>query len=79
MLKAEGQTINDADGVFYMEFADFYRKFKDVTITFDVTNWKMGSFLMIDDNGSRQVENRYSQTFFGNMFNSAVEDCSGCY
>jgi len=69
MLKAEGQKDNDADGEFYMAFADFYKRFEEVTITYDVTDWHSAYFLMIDDDGSNTVENKFSKD----------GRCPGCY
>lgn len=51
-----------------MPYADFYRKFETTTITYDVTTWHSAYFLMIDDDGSNQVKNKYSKG-----------DCPGCF
>ena len=77
MLKVEEQKDKDADGEFYMLFDDFYKNFKKVTITYDVTGWHSAYFLMIDDNGTNQVKNIYSKVRVDE--NGKRLDCPGCY
>ena len=41
-----------------MEFSDFYAKFDDTTITFDVTGWHNAYFLKLNDDGADQTDIR---------------------
>ena len=40
-----------------MEFSDFYAKFDDTTITFDVTGWHNAYFLKLNDDGADRDTN----------------------
>lgn len=40
-----------------MEFSDFYAKFDDTTITFDVTGWHNAYFLKLNDDGADKDPN----------------------
>ena len=48
---------NEFDGVFFMEFSDYYAKFAKTTITFDVTGWHNAYFLKLNDDGADKDPN----------------------
>ena len=55
-----------------MEFSDFYAKFEDTTITFDVTGWHNAYFLKLNDDGADQTAiselNQYKRSCDGGCF-----------